>query len=143
MNQIELKRQKDRERSKRYRERHKDRERDRKAEKRACLKGRCDLLYENALGRAKKRGLEFTLTREFIRQLFEEQECKCSLTGISFDYARPTVGTFNPYSPSLDRIDNCKGYTPDNVRLVLTCVNLAFNQFGKDIFDQWIKHYKG
>jgi hypothetical protein len=32
--------------------------------------------------------------------------------------------------PSLDRIDNNGGYTHDNVRIVLHCVNIGINEWG-------------
>jgi len=35
------------------------------------------------------------------------------------------------YSPSIDRIDNSKAYTPDNCRFVLNCVN-SFKHDGTD-----------
>lgn len=33
----------------------------------------------------------------------------------------------NPYAPSIDRIDSDVGYTVDNVRVVLNCVNQMLN----------------
>jgi hypothetical protein len=35
-------------------------------------------------------------------------------------------------SPSLDRINNAKGYTPENVRVVLYCVNVMANIWGEN-----------
>ncbi len=35
----------------------------------------------------------------------------------------------NPDAPSIDRIDNAKGYTEDNVRLVTVHANVARNEF--------------
>jgi len=35
----------------------------------------------------------------------------------------------NPYSPSIDRKDSSKGYTDDNVRVVLSAVNSALGQY--------------
>ncbi len=36
---------------------------------------------------------------------------------LDFEHAGGIIGR-NPYSPSLDRIDNSKGYTKDNVRII-------------------------
>ena len=35
-------------------------------------------------------------------------------------------------SPSLDRIDSTKGYTPENVRVVLYCINVMANIWGEN-----------
>lgn len=125
----------------RYRKRR-DCQLNRRAESRLTVEGRAYQLFDSARTRANKKGIEFSITRGFIEQLFRSNGGRCSLTGIEFDFNPPSGTRYNPYSPSLDRIDNSKGYTPDNVRLVLTCVNIAFNQFGKEVFDRWIKHYK-
>lgn len=47
-------------------------------------------------------------------------------------------GTAYPNSPSLDRIDPRKGYTPDNVRVVCQFVNLAKNAMPDHLFRAWI-----
>ena len=54
----------------------------------------------------------------------------CALTGRMFDLSRPSDGVrANPDAPSLDRIENAKGYTTDNVRLVTVHANVARNEF--------------
>ena len=55
----------------------------------------------------------------------------CELTGLPFDLQYYSEAKNNPYAPSLDRIDSKnKNYTPDNVRLVLSFINIAINDLG-------------
>jgi len=100
------------------------------------IRGRFKELLCSAKGRANNKNIEFNLTYEWILDLYDKQGCVCSLTGIAFDFDnKPKVKrSYNPYSPSLDRIDTSKGYTQDNVRLVLTAINIALNDFGEETY---------
>ena len=49
----------------------------------------------------------------------------CEVTGVPFDMTRPGRGHHAPLCPSIDRIDPSKGYTEDNVQVVV----FAFNAF--------------
>lgn len=75
--------------------------------------------------RAKKMGLEFDLTAEFILGLLLVG--KCPVTGIDFVLTEKEGGKkgTDPFAPSLDRIDPHRGYTQDNVRLVAYIYNCA------------------
>lgn len=76
--------------------------------------------------KGKRSLLEKTLTIEDIIPAL--QNGKCQLTGLPFDF-KPAKTTYrNPYAPSLDRIDSQKGYTKNNVRIVLTSVNEALGE---------------
>lgn len=48
----------------------------------------------------------------------------------------------NPYSPSLDRIDTSRGYTKDNVRLVVYAVNIMLMDWGESIFARVVNGYR-
>ena len=86
--------------------------------------------------------MEFDLTVDFIIGLFERQQYKCLLTGINFSLEPPADDRAkNPYTPSLDRIDSNRGYTKDNVRLILTCVNIALNEWGDEVLNNWVSAY--
>jgi hypothetical protein len=75
------------------------------------------ILVAKARHRCKKSGMEFSLTNEWARARWTGY---CEMTGIKF-----VVGTRRTAidSPSIDRIDSEKGYTPDNCRFVLWGVN--------------------
>lgn len=46
---------------------------------------------------------------------------KCALTGIEF--VKSDKG-LSPFSPSIDRIDATQGYTTQNCRFILNCLNI-------------------
>lgn len=81
--------------------------------------------------RSGKRRYEFDLDAYFLFSLFDEQDGRCAVSGIEME--RPQAAAFRtdqPFMISVDRIDNSKGYTRGNVRLVCLIVNLAMNTWG-------------
>lgn len=76
---------------------------------------------------ARKRGIEFSLTDEWAAARWTGH---CELTGIPFDKPGNGLGP-KPFSPSVDRIDQSKGYLPTNARFVLWAVN-AMRGVGSD-----------
>lgn len=74
-------------------------------------------LYNGAKQRAQQNGHEFSLTHEWAEQTWTGY---CAVSKISFGL---TDVRQHPFSPSIDRIDPLKGYTPENCRFVLMGVN--------------------
>lgn len=70
---------------------------------------------------ATRRGLEFSVTKEYLWNLFEAQGRCCALTGVALIFGR----VYYPHetTASLDRIDSSKGYSEGNVQWVLKSVN--------------------
>ena len=92
-------------------------------------KGRAYKLLSDARynKKGKRAHLEKTLMLQDILPTLEIG--KCELTGLPFDFT-PSKNSFrNLYSPSLDRIDSNKGYTKNNVRIVLSSVNCALGEY--------------
>jgi hypothetical protein len=97
-----------------------------------------DKLVRAALKRARQRarrdGIEFTLTTEDLNALWEACEGRCAVSGLPF-----SLDTFvdalvkHPFAPSIDRKDSSKGYTLKNTRLVCTAANFAMNQWGAEV----------
>ena len=108
-----------------------------------CSKKRRKVIIEMISGakkRAKKKGISFNLTGEFLKELNTKQQGKCVYTGLSLDWDYCSQGEHryikgqNAYRASLDRIDSSKGYTQDNVQLVVYIVNMIKNAFTEKEF---------
>lgn len=89
------------------------------------LEGKARALYDGAKFRAKKDNLEFNLTLDHIKNILSFGVC--DLTKIPFSYELHEFRQ-NPRAPSLDKIDSSKGYTIENVRVVLWLVNAALQE---------------
>ena len=83
--------------------------------------------------RAKKRGLEYDLSYEWIRQKIVEG---CPVTGRSFELKK---GKIRAFGPSLDRINSSKGYTKQNTRVVCLWYNLAKSNWDNSFIQKVIK----
>ncbi len=64
-----------------------------------------------------------------LMEMWRAQEGSCAISGVTMTWQK---GTIQPTSISLDRIDNDRGYTVDNVRLVCFCVNAFRNRMTDD-----------
>lgn len=74
------------------------------------------VLLQNAKARAKRSNMEFTLTRDDVKI-----PDTCPVFGVTlFREGRTTWVN----APSIDRIDNTKGYTPDNIVVVSRRANI-------------------
>lgn len=70
--------------------------------------------------RARERGLHFSLSDEWARSVWTGA---CAMTGIEFVVDMSGATGPKPLSATIDRINANAGYTPDNCRFVLSCVN--------------------
>lgn len=99
--------------------------------------------YLSAKHRAKKKGLEFTITVEFLNDLLIRQNGKCPYLGteLTHQYEGDKYNTI-----SIDRIDSNGGYTEDNVQLISSMVNRIKSVYNTDEFLELIKRiyeYRG
>jgi hypothetical protein len=85
------------------------------------IRGRAKTLFKSAERRSSQYN-EFDITADWI----EDRLLKgvCEITGIPFDFNTHPKYDKNPFAPSIDRMDSTKGYTMNNVRIVLWQVNL-------------------
>jgi hypothetical protein len=97
-------------------------------------------LLSRAKSRAKKKGLEFNIDITDI-----DVPIICPILGIPIikEYKKGTKGGPSPNSPSLDRIDNSKGYVKGNVRVISHKANtMKHNATSLDLirFAEWVLH---
>lgn len=102
--------------------------------------GRALMLWHAARTRAQKNGLEFTITVEWVRE--RVMAGRCELSGLPFDFS--VIGKKSngkPYSPSIDKKDAFRGYTPDNCRVICWAFNVAFGHWGEEVFIRMFQAY--
>jgi hypothetical protein len=80
---------------------------------------------------------EFTCTAEDIERIYNEQDGKSRWLELPLD-PQDVFRTHYPLSPSLDRLDNNKDYTPDNICLSTRFENYGFNKSTDDIKDECV-----
>lgn len=104
-------------------------------------RGRVSLLHKmcvEMLRNAKKRSLfadnEFNLTLDFVKSLVSDF-CENNHHVITLKK--------NPFKPSLDRIDNAKGYTTDNVVICWQIENYCKNTFAEEDVIEFCKRKLG
>ena len=85
--------------------------------------------------RAKTNKMEFNLTVEILNDIYEQQKGFCAVSGLPLLHTNEEAD----FSISIDRLDNDKGYTDDNIRLVCRRVNLMRNNLTTEMFDWWCK----
>jgi len=92
-------------------------------------------MYQRAKQRAKKNGREFSIT---VDDIVIPDRCPVLGYEINVNSGRP--GAYHN-SPSLDRIDNSRGYTPDNIQVISQRANAmkaAANNADLHNFARWV-----
>ena len=88
--------------------------------------------------RAKKKGLEISVTPEYIQELLQKSEYRCSVTGQVMNLKSHPRKKANQFKASLDRIDSTKGYIEGNVQWVCWAVNRMKSDTTESEFKFWI-----
>lgn len=93
--------------------------------------------FYNLSKRAIDGGHEFDLTLEFLEALLAPMVC--SVTKLPLQHTarvreKALERDKNPWAPSVDRLDQTKGYTQDNVRLTCWAFNAARNIWSDEQF---------
>ncbi len=85
---------------------------------------------------AENRNLPFKISIKEIWELFEEQERKCALSGLDLQFGVNSriKEKKRECTASLDRIDNTKGYTIDNVQWLYKDINKMKNTHTQTYF---------
>lgn len=99
------------------------------------------LMYSRARSRAKKKGIDFTITKEDVVIPYY-----CPLLGVPLvnKYEDPAVS--RDHVPSIDRLDSTKGYTPDNIWVISFQANRMKNTASREELNtfckNWLKYYE-
>jgi hypothetical protein len=103
--------------------------------------------YFVAIARKRKK-INFDLTSEYLKKLWESQNGKCKFTGTELHLPLGTKGfpTTRPFfGASLDRIDSNLGYTQGNVQFICVGLNYMKNDYLEqdflDGFDKIVRNY--
>lgn len=94
------------------------------------FKGTVTNLFCAARYRAKKHKLEINLDREWIEQRLSKM--KCEATGVDLVLEIRDDVFHSPFRPSVDRINNEKGYTKDNCQIVCVIFNKAKSDYATE-----------
>ena len=91
-----------------------------------CLRFR----FLGARSRALNSNIEFNITFEYIKELWNEQKGICALSNVPMTYLLREGRT--PTNVSIDKIDRTKGYIKGNIQLVC----MACNQIKSDLTEE-------
>jgi hypothetical protein len=102
--------------------------------RRRTLSGKLTGLLTQSRYRTKKRDFEHTITLPFLKEMYEHQNGRCVLSGNTMTIYGPKGSNDYWHSISLDRVNSSLGYTPDNVQLVCTGVNIMKQEMPNELF---------
>lgn len=97
---------------------------------------RWNYVFKQDSKRQYRRNYPFTITIEYIWDLFERQKRKCALSGVPIYFGKKRR---DHSTASLDRIDSTLGYIPGNVQWVHKDINMMKNKHPQDYFIQMCK----
>lgn len=118
---------------------NKDKVKARDDARKGTLEGKLISLITTSRYRCKLSGHEHSIDVAYIRNIYEEQQGLCAITGMKMIIRGSNCAADSPYSISLDRIDSTKGYIPGNVWLVCTGVNLMKARLTMDQFVEFCR----
>lgn len=98
-------------------------------------------VYTKIKLRAQNRNKKFELSKEYLWNLYVNQNKKCALTGMDIDFGIDDSRNLSTYqgSASLDRIDSTVGYVENNVQWVHKHINVMKNEYEESYFKELCK----
>jgi hypothetical protein len=91
-------------------------------DKQERIRAKAKQLLANAKYRAEKKNLAFDLDLDWVIRNLSPMKCQISTLPIDI-----THSSVMPNSPSIDKINPFKGYTKDNCRVILNCLNMVMS----------------
>lgn len=107
----------------------------RKGQDNACYTGVQDLsgaFFGSIKSSANYRKIEFLLTKEYLWNLYIEQDKKCKFSGLDIYFPKGSV--FRTGNISLDRANSTLGYIEGNVQWVHKDINMMKNVYSNEYF---------
>jgi hypothetical protein len=101
------------------------------------LDGRASMLLNRCRQRAKKYNYKFNLTKKIIKDKLEKRICEKTGINLIIDNSN-----YNPYSPSIDRINSNLGYTENNIQVTCMIYNFCKNKFTDNQVNKFFKDMK-
>lgn len=92
--------------------------------------------------RSKEKGIKYDVNAEYLNNIFNLQNGICPYTGIKMSLTSGIKDKVIPTSASLDKIDPNEGYIKGNVEFVCYSINMAKNDFSKDIIIDFVNRLK-
>jgi hypothetical protein len=93
-----------------------------------------------ARSNARRKGLEFDIDLEWV--IDKIKHLRCEVLGCDLTITQDVDGLTNPFTPSLDRRDNSKGYTKDNVQVVAWFFNRLKGEWPEGVVDRILRVIK-
>lgn len=88
----------------------------------------CKSTFSSIKYHSKLRNFDFKINYDYVSNLFIEQNGRCALTGWKINLKRGKRNVWwRQITASLDRINSCIGYIPNNIQWVHKDVNLSKN----------------
>lgn len=118
-----------------YNKNHRDANKRREQVRECYRRNPANALLSLYKSKAKRENREFDLDRDWIQSRLDKG--RCEVTGLPFAKGRfgekPGKYRQDPWAISIDRIDNRKGYTKDNCRMVVWSLNRAKGNYPDEV----------
>jgi hypothetical protein len=88
---------------------------------------------------AERRGVPFEITPEEASAQWYEQDGRCAFTGVELVIVQNFRDHRGRQTASLDRIDNGRGYTADNIQWVHKDINMMRGRLDPESFVEWCR----
>ena len=88
--------------------------------------------------KGRRRVMEFDITVKDVIDLYYKQQGRCALSGVIMTHHLDGTG-HKEFNISIDRLNNDKGYIPNNIRLVAYRLNMMRGGLSNDMFYWWVR----